>query len=365
MAAKFEIVLTDGGGSSGGGGGGQGGGPGGNAPARTPRPAWALDPATDTPLNRIPNAKPAGLFSGGMQQAIGLAGMAGMGGIAGSFGRVGSAYMGAGPVGATLAGADEAGKVVAGAINAVGQGARAIGGALSSLAGNDHLGMFTKAIGGTADVLEKIPIAGQIYGAYLRTAGAAVEAFTGVVNAFVDRGEVLGRYSGAVASSRAGADVRSLMSDIREAQVLGADTANLTDATSRFYAEMREILLPIKQFVLTHLVDFMRGLTVIAETAGPQISGIFELQKALVDIVVNVANREFAAAAERARTLPEKIAEAMKRTPPEDILMDTFFRMMRVGGDFGFGPRGMEALQQKLNAPAMNLNVNGGAAGGF
>jgi hypothetical protein len=357
MAAKFEIVLTDGGGSGGGGGGsgGQGGGPGGNTPARTPRPAWALDPATDTSLGNIPNARPAGLFSGGAKQAIGLAGLAGgaAGGVAGAFGRVGSAYMAAGPAGALVQGVDEAGKFIAGAINAVGHGVRTFGGMLSDLAGNNHLGIFTKAVGGAAEMLDKIPIVGQVYAAYLRTAGAVVETFTGVVQAFVDRGAVLSKYSGDVAGARSRSEVREIMGDIREAQMLGADTGRLTDSWSEIQELVREILLPLKGAVLRRLTDavdkgahFLAAIAPFVETGvegliklfdlvyGFQLDAVFKMLQAMTDALNWLAWKKD------------------KKDDPKDLLHEF---LMGLGGgadpDMPVDPQRAD-VQQRLNAPA-------------
>lgn len=135
--------------------------------------------------------------------------------------------------------------------------------------------------------------------------------------------------------------------------MLGADTANLTEETSRFYAEMREIMLPIKQVILGELTTFMRGLRVVIEAVGPEISAGWAWIQQWMKIVEALLNWQWDEAVKLRKDMDEAIEEARKRGKKPGDLMDEFFRLMRVGGDFGQGPRAVEILRQQLNAPAL------------
>lgn len=358
MAAEYKITLVDSGGSGSGGGGAAGppspgGGNSGSGAPSYAQPPWALNPATNQSLANIPNARPAGLFGGGMKSAIAMAGMAGQGGVAGAFGRIGNAYnlpgAAGGMNGVAFQAADEAGKLIAGAINAVGNGARAIGGMLQDLAGNNFMGMFQKSIGLATGALEKIPIVGQVWAAYLRTAGAVVEAFTGVVQAFVARGEILQRYSGAVAGARSQAEVRTIMSDIREARLLGGDTASLTDSSSRIENTLREIMEPIKAFVLQNLAEFLEVVADILQGLAPYIKSSFEFIMGSLEFIIDLMTGRFWKLSEDAQRTRERTLKALTKDQDDaSELLDDFFLGFGVG--VPSDPTRTE-MQQKVNTP--------------
>jgi hypothetical protein len=212
-------------------------------------------------------------------------------------------------------------------------------------------------VGASAEMLEKIPIAGQIYGAYLRTAGAIVESFTGVVEGFVQRGEVLSRYSGAVAGARAGADVRSTLGDIREAQLLGADTGRLTTGWSEIQDLIREILLPLKGAVLKRLADVVETGADFLEKIAPLLEIGMEAHVKLFDLACGLQLDVLLEWVSRMATTLEKIFGRMPKQdkPIDNHLLMEFYSAMDPGQLPGLGRAAADPqradMQQRLNAP--------------
>jgi len=169
---------------------------------------------------------------------------------------VGEAAVAAGPA-AALAVAEIASVVVTKGLNSVRGMIEHTGRQLSLLAENSHLEYFKSAVDAASSSLSEIPIVGKVLAAGLQLAAAPIRVFADTVNAFVARGKELSGFSGDLAAANATADVRSLMSDIAEAQRLGPDLARLTDAQSRIENDIRELLLPIKEAVVKVLANLL------------------------------------------------------------------------------------------------------------
>lgn len=360
--AEFKIILS---------GGGGGGGPS--------LPPWAQDPETGRALTpayagsygyRARQTRQEGFFAQamfGLKEAFAggpisalqkQAGLVGLGGVGGAFGNIGAASAAFGPIGGALAGANESGKLLADGINEAAKHVRLFGDIVGSIAGNDYMGAFQKGLEGTAGTLEKIPLIGQVLGAELRLAGAVVGSFTTIVKAFVERGEELAKYSGAVAGARATAAVRGILGDVREAQVLGADTARLTDAQSRFYEEFREIMLPIKRFLLERLAVVMDNLATFLEFVGPLLTAIQEANVGLLTIAGQLGTGQFVAALETSSVTLKRILAAVekKRDPATDLMhrfYDVFGGKPNMGADAPADPMRMQA-RQAANVPALD-----------
>lgn len=311
MPATFEIILTD---AGGGGSGGGGGGPSGNQPARTPKPTWALDPDNDRKLTteyaasygyRAKEAKKGGFleqfkfgvgeaFSGGpvsaMQKQFALMGMGGAGSALGSVAGSSAAF---GPVGAVIAG-------------------------------------VTLAF----DLAKK-----------------AIHQFIATVDFFVERGKHLEQFSGAIAGARAQASVRSLRSDIREAKELGSGIAGLTDAQSRLENIFRELLEPIKRFVVENLADLLSTIADMAQEIGPFIKVNLEIVVGTLQILVDIATGRFSKLMEDAQKILQRILKAVSKEDQSDSsILDEFFTGF--GVDVPVDPQRAD-MQQRLNAPAL------------
>lgn len=121
------------------------------------------------------------------------------------------------------------------------------------IAGNQYGEAFKKLGGGMADLLDKIPVVGKAFGEMVRTVMVVVDTFNKVVDSFIKRGEELAAYSGDITNARATAQVRSLMADIREANAIGKGLADITDAQNRMEVAFRDLMLPIKEWIVTKL----------------------------------------------------------------------------------------------------------------
>jgi hypothetical protein len=202
---------------------------------------------------------------GGASDALGslgkLAGPDMLGGAGGALegltGMMGGAMAAAaGPVGAALEIADVAAKAMAGGLDSARQSVQLFGDNLSSMARNDYGTAIGRSFDSMTNSLKEIPINGQVVAAALQAAVQPVRSFTQVVDAFVERGKEIAPYSASLSQANAMADVRSLMSDVKEAHELGDGMARLTDSQSRIWNELRELVLPIKKV----LVEIMASL---------------------------------------------------------------------------------------------------------
>ena len=138
-------------------------------------------------------------------------------------------------------------------MDAAGESARA-------LAGNDALGAVKPVAKLAAEGLDKIPIVGKAMGESLRTLTATVDTARVVVGAFVDRGKELQAFDARIAMASARSDIRAINADIKEAQRTGEGLARLTDAQSKLDNELRELMLPIKEFVANVLAGAMEEI---------------------------------------------------------------------------------------------------------
>lgn len=72
--------------------------------------------------------------------------------------------------------------------------------------------------------------------------------------------EELAKFSPDLAQAQANKDVNSIIDDFREAQALGPDLARMVESQNVMQRELREAFLPIKQFLLEFVADFMKGV---------------------------------------------------------------------------------------------------------
>lgn len=137
-------------------------------------------------------------------------------------------------------------------INKVLAGTSAVG---AALAGNNLSGTI-----GAASALGAATIPGPV-GAVIGVFGTLVSASKALVNAFLDRAKELKQYSPTIAAAEAVSQVRKMMADIREANVLGNDYARLIQSQTDIELQIRDLLIPMKQFLLENLASILEGLT--------------------------------------------------------------------------------------------------------
>ena len=138
-----------------------------------------------------------------------------------------------------------------------------VGGVGGDIARSDYAGVADKAL----NVVDKVGEGLGKLGPEFAVAGVAIQGMTAVVRAesemvkaFIERAHELSPYSGQLAGATAIADVRKMMSDMREADVLGPKLAELVELQSRMEAALNEGLLPVKAFLLDEAITFMKNV---------------------------------------------------------------------------------------------------------
>lgn len=157
-------------------------------------------------------------------------------------------------------------------------------GAASGLARNDVVGAAGQYAEGTAEVLEIMPLVGTAMGQLIRSSNAVVQAFDSTTRAFIDRGRELARYSPDAAMAAGRQTVRDVRSDIREANYLGSSYANVSDQYGELIATLKEILLPIKKFLLGALGTTLEVLNTFLATIQPFIEAFGKAANLFVEI---------------------------------------------------------------------------------
>lgn len=119
---------------------------------------------------------------------------------------------------------------------------------------------LSKAAGMASSALSMLGPIGKGAGMALEAVVGSVGAFKSVVDAFVERGKQLQSFSGELVGANVRSEIANLQADIKEAQELGPALAELTDANTEFQSELREILLPIKKWLIETLASWLKGI---------------------------------------------------------------------------------------------------------
>ena len=198
-----------------------------------------------------------------------------------------------GPMAAAFVVAQASADVAAKGLAAAGQAAEYVGKQARQVVNDDAFGLLSDRAEIAAkglDAVSDLSPAAKVAAAGLRTATAVINEFKETVNAVVQRGRELSRYSGELASANARADVRKLERDIAEAQALGESVGRLTDSQSRLDSTFREIMLPIKTMLADILAEPVADLVSIVK---PFVVTLLEFLKLILDAIraLNPANR--------------------------------------------------------------------------
>ncbi|WP_439621813.1 hypothetical protein [Gemmata sp.] len=169
-----------------------------------------------------------------------------------------------------------------------GVGLQRAGRAAEGLADNSIGPALKGAVDTAAAGLSKLGPYGAAAAAGLKVLEAGVSAVGDTMNAFVARGRELAGYNSSLAGATAGADVRTLMADVREANDLGPQLAQLIETQSKMEASLRELLLPIKEFLIDVLNGMMRTLL---EMGVGVLEGINKLTFGQLESVVKLLER--------------------------------------------------------------------------
>jgi hypothetical protein len=143
---------------------------------------------------------------------------------------------------------------------------------------------------------------GMAAGAALGAVKAGVQAFSDTVDAFVQRGRELSGYNGQLAATVAVTDVQKQLADMREADRLGPQMATLIEKQTQLDLTFRELLAPVKDFLLNVLIRMMDGI----------LEGITAIAKGIDELTAGKIGHE---------TLEElrKIRDMFKGSPDADI----------------------------------------------
>lgn len=232
-----------------------------------PKPPTA--PGAGAASKAPPKPPTAAAGGGAVAKPPGLGGAGGVGGAAGAAGgEAGAAAAGmeamgglaaaAGPIGAALVIADIAADQMAKGFDSTREKIEHFGKQVGLAAGNDYLGMFKAGLDAVHHPLADIPIVGKVFESQMQAAIAPIKAFTGVVEAFNHRASELAGFSPDIAMAQARGNIQSVMDDFQEAQSLGPALASMMDSENAIQHDLREMLLPIKQFILEHLASFLK-----------------------------------------------------------------------------------------------------------
>jgi hypothetical protein len=189
-------------------------------------------------------------------------------------------------------------------------------------------------------VIGSVPILGDLANAQIGLIKSIISIPDKLSNAFIQQAHAISPYSGAIAGSEAQAEIRSIRADMREANELGPDMARLIDAQSRFDNSMRELILPIKKFLVEVLAERLEMIAKLIEI-GVNLPDILKtIMSDLGQALILSAQLEFTKARETIAKIPEDIDKILKKDD-DDLkdFTDSFFGDMRgaLGGDGAMG----------------------------
>ncbi len=137
-----------------------------------------------------------------------------------------------------------------------------IGDVAEGAAGNSAAPAIGAAVEVAAAGLSKLGPYGMAAGVALQAVAKVGGAASEAVQAFVNRGRELSSYNGQLAGASATADLRSMLSDMREADDMGPRLSRMIDNQSKFETSVSETLRGVKEFfadILDRLMEFANG----------------------------------------------------------------------------------------------------------
>lgn len=144
----------------------------------------------------------------------------------------------------------------------MGKNAQRLGDVIKATTGSGEAAVAGAAESATAG-LKRLGPYGMAAGIALQSVAKVGSAASEAVEAFVKRGKELSGFNGQLAGASATADLRSMMADFREADQLGPQLAEMIQMQSQSEAVFREIMLPVKAFMMDEVKSFMVGLMML------------------------------------------------------------------------------------------------------
>jgi hypothetical protein len=160
-----------------------------------------------------------------------------------------------------------------------------MGEATKAIVRDDPLKVLTIGSEKVAESLEKTGVGGKLAAEALRTLTAGANVLNDVITAVADRGKSLQGYDARIAGAASEQQVAGILNDIREAQTLGDDYSRLIKAQTSVESDLRDLLLPIKQFVVEKLAAFMEFVSDAIRSVKEAVEDIRSVIKAIHTIV--------------------------------------------------------------------------------
>lgn len=157
--------------------------------------------------------------------------------------------------------------------------------------GNDIYSPVMKGAEHAAESLEQIPIVGKIFAEQLRTATTTVSVFKETIGAATARAKELQAYDSRVAQSFANQDVSRILADINEADRLGEQYGRIIDSQTDIMSDIKEILLPLKEIVVTDIAGTMEVLKNVLQILKPFVLNSAETMATLNDVVSGIVEK--------------------------------------------------------------------------
>ena len=184
-----------------------------------------------------------------------------------------------------------------------------------------------------------------------------------LTQSFTERGKALAEFSPELAGASAGADIRSMMADMRKAQELGPSIARMIDAQSEASDELRELLLPIKKAIVEDLATILKEVNEKIKEYKPILAAISELIATIIDFQIKFHTLQWPAAIETLKGVPDRIKAAMKKAQEESdakkdaehFLLAQFGKLERAAGALEWVPADPVAADQQRRAAAPAL----------
>lgn len=204
-----------------------------------------------------------------------------------------------------------------------------VGDSLVTFAGNERAGLSQLAEGAGkafAAPAESLPIIGDVFKAQNELTSAITKLPEKLTSAFLQQAQKISAYSGDISAANARANVREIVADIREAQSMGESYARMVDAQSRLDNTVRELLMPVKRFlveVLASRLEFMAdGLNVVVKL--PEI--FKEISESVAQAVTLLILRDTQEANRTLSLMRQSIDRILRRSEePAGDFFDQFF----------------------------------------
>lgn len=149
-------------------------------------------------------------------------------------------------------------------------------------------------------------------------------ALTDLTNSIIERSQELGKYNGALATSSAGAEIKRMQSDIKEANYVGKSYSGVIDAKADFDSKLAIVLNPIKDSIATVLKDLIDKANTFLDIVNNNIQYVVMISEGIV--ALNQAMQyKFDEAKATIEGIPEKIAKAQAQKNMEiNFVRDIF-----------------------------------------